>query len=303
MSGKSLKKVLANKGTRRSMASAKKKASLNRNKTIKRVKSIYLASKAMNKANPMLTRTNQGYAYFTQKTPIDQERLAKLYHERILYNASVKDARNGIYTWIMKGSQEAFLGSQPDLDPTAYTLYAVRTCTQQEIGTIHQNLNVLTEAYSNDPREIVAAGELEVRDGAIRFNLLSGTYMYKQRLALMKVFAANQASMMRRLEKRANKRTNANEKAIDAMEKTMFEEIAQRTMVVMAGKGLDRVTFLASEESAGGTNLIKHGAFRQEPENDPILCTYFDRVIVRPLSPVVSSIVASDAAASNQLSI
>jgi len=257
----------------------------------------------MTNANSMLTRTNQGYAYYKQKTPIDLERLAKLYHERILYNASIKDARNGIYTWIMKGSQEAFLGAQPDLDPTAYTLYAVRTCTKQEIGTIHQNLNVLTEAYSNDPRKIVAAGELEVRNGAIRFNLLSGTYMYKQRLALMKVFAANQASMMRRLEKRANQRTNANEKAIEATEKTMFEEIAQRTMALMAGKGLDRVTFLASEESAGGTNLIKHGTFRQEPEDDPILCTYFDRVIVRPLSPVAASVAASVAAASNQSSI
>jgi hypothetical protein len=289
MSGK--RRALKNKGTQRAR-SAKNRASQNRNKTLKRIEKekIYLASKAFDPEDPSLTQTNQGYAYYKPKAAgINHQRLAELYHARILYNASIKDARNGIYTWIMKGDLMDFLGSHPNLDPAAYSLYSVRTCTKQEIGTIHQNLNVLTNAYSDDPRDIVAAGELEVRDGTIRFNLLSGTYMYKKRFELMKAFAANDRTSMRRLEKRANQRSNENESALQALEKTMFEEIAQRAMAVFTGKGLENVSFYAANNSAGGMNLIKHGVFQQEPENDPILCTYFDRIIVKPLNAATAS--------------
>lgn len=69
-------------------------------------------------------------------------------------------ASDGLYTWIVKKSQN---------------FYTAKINDGQEIGTLHNNIVVLT--YDEDPTGIKAAGEIEKIGDSIKFNFASGTYM------------------------------------------------------------------------------------------------------------------------------
>ena len=73
------------------------------------------------------------------------------------------DAPDGVYTWIIYTNEEG-----------ALEVYAGKLRTNQETGTLHQNLHMCSA------RAIVFAGELVKKDHEIIFNLQSGTYMAKK---------------------------------------------------------------------------------------------------------------------------
>lgn len=68
---------------------------------------------------------------------------------------------DGLYTWIIKQKRNQ------------NTLFAARTRSQQELGTLHKNLDEFT------PNEgaVIAAGEFQKSGSNIKFNLQSGSYM------------------------------------------------------------------------------------------------------------------------------
>jgi hypothetical protein len=78
----------------------------------------------------------------------------------ILRNEEIIGAPNGIYTWIIKND----------------TFYAIRVFTQQEIGTLHLDLDRYTR---HEEGNISSAGELKLEKPTIEFNLQSGTYTAK----------------------------------------------------------------------------------------------------------------------------
>ncbi len=73
------------------------------------------------------------------------------------FNPSVLD---GLYTWVLKKSGN---------------FYTAKISEGQEIGTLHNNIVVLT--YDDDPSNIQAAGEIEKIGDMITFNFASGSYM------------------------------------------------------------------------------------------------------------------------------
>ena len=78
----------------------------------------------------------------------------------IRIDEQITHAESGIYTWIIKG----------EIDPH---FYATRVFSQQEIGTLHQDIHRQTGSGSSP----ICAGELEVLlNGRIEFNIQSGTY-------------------------------------------------------------------------------------------------------------------------------
>jgi hypothetical protein len=90
----------------------------------------------------------------------------------MVINEQLADAEEGLYTWILRGDEEI------------NNLYAIKTISKQEIGTLHVNLKMYTESVNNGP--ILAAGELQlIREEKyappfVIFNLLSGTFMLKK---------------------------------------------------------------------------------------------------------------------------
>ena len=94
---------------------------------------------------------------------LDQE-LAPL----LLRNEQIVEAEPGIYTWIIKNG----------------VFYAARIFTQQEIGTLHLDLDRQTSIGKSDYKQnIFSAGELKISSSqgkpVIYFNLQSGTYTAK----------------------------------------------------------------------------------------------------------------------------
>jgi hypothetical protein len=77
------------------------------------------------------------------------------------FNPSVED---GLYTWVLKKSDN---------------FYTAKINEGQEIGTLHNNIFVLT--YDDDPSNIQAAGEIEKIGDKLTFNFSSGTYMKDDR--------------------------------------------------------------------------------------------------------------------------
>jgi hypothetical protein len=82
----------------------------------------------------------------------------------IVSNEGIKLADDGIYTWILIAS---------DKDPYG-DLYAAKTISMQEIGTLHKNIY---DTMTKSKPVIIAAGEFDKKGKKIIFNLLSGTYM------------------------------------------------------------------------------------------------------------------------------
>ena len=126
---------------------------------------------------------------YKHKTVRNNVGINTFFSGKIVQNAGLSSAKEGLYTWILRSSGN---------------IYAAKTVTKQEVGTLHVNLKMLTE--SKDPSEIIAAGELELSSGPfVMFNLLSGTYMadkFKKLLNSQKMLYRNQLkdSVMRTLE-------------------------------------------------------------------------------------------------------
>lgn len=79
---------------------------------------------------------------------------------RVFRNEEIIGAPDGIYTWIIKNDN----------------FYAIRVFTQQEIGTLHLDLDRYTR---HEEGSISSAGELKLEKSTIQFNLQSGTYTAK----------------------------------------------------------------------------------------------------------------------------
>jgi hypothetical protein len=82
------------------------------------------------------------------------------FKSKILINENVSRGPNGHYTWLLKDTIDGRI------------LVASHTRTQQELGTLHKNLDDFTP-----PGLIVAAGEFFKEEDRILFNLQSGSYM------------------------------------------------------------------------------------------------------------------------------
>jgi len=76
--------------------------------------------------------------------------------------AAFTDAPDGIYTWIMYK------------DGSTFEVYAGKIRSNQELGTLHQNLSWCVE------KEVMFAGELRKMGHHVDYNLQSGTYMSRQ---------------------------------------------------------------------------------------------------------------------------
>jgi hypothetical protein len=138
------------------------------------------ASKAVNA--PSAVKAVKAYPYFAFKTRTstvdkdgkeilfklrkgqNQTEIYEFFKDMIVSNEGIQLADDGIYTWILIAS---------DKDPYG-ELYAAKTISMQEIGTLHRNLY---DTMTKSKPVIVAAGEFDKRGKKITFNLLSGTFM------------------------------------------------------------------------------------------------------------------------------
>ncbi len=109
------------------------------------------------------TRTENGTEFlYSKKREVLNSDIIAAFQARMI-TSPYEFIEPGFYTWIMKEGKRG-----------PPKLYALRTLSKQEIGTLHSNLNL----YSNDSDPIIAAGELQfIEPNTINFNLLSGTFM------------------------------------------------------------------------------------------------------------------------------
>jgi hypothetical protein len=115
------------------------------------------------KKKPTLTSAGTRKRYRLSKTGRRSVREVKDYFRRKLFEGpSVSRGPDGYYTWLIKETGAGLL------------LVAGRTRSKQEIGTLHVNMNDLTE-----PGDVLAAGEFIKREDHIMFNLQSGSFMKK----------------------------------------------------------------------------------------------------------------------------
>jgi len=89
-----------------------------------------------------------------EKSP---NRAKAFFRRHILLDADIAGGKEGYYTWIFKDTP---------------LLAAGRTRSEQELGTLHANLDSLTA-----PGKIIVAGEFYKQGNIILFNLQSGSYM------------------------------------------------------------------------------------------------------------------------------
>ena len=82
------------------------------------------------------------------------------FKSKILVNENVSRGPDGYYTWLLKDRAGGRI------------LVAGHTRTQQELGTLHKNLDDFS-----GPGTVVAAGEFIKQEDKILFNLQSGSYM------------------------------------------------------------------------------------------------------------------------------
>ena len=111
------------------------------------------------------------HCLFVKKSNRTQDNIQKTlnyFSKRILFNEQLLEAAPGLYTWILRESGNRESGN----------LFAARTISKQEIGTLHINLKELTDKI--DDSDIYAAGEFEIDLPIIKFNLSSGTFMAKK---------------------------------------------------------------------------------------------------------------------------
>lgn len=101
------------------------------------------------------------------------------FKSKILTNENVSRGPDGYYTWLLKDG------------PDGRILVAGHTRTQQELGTLHKNLDDFS-----GPGTVVAAGEFVKAEDHILFNLQSGSYM----LAVFKRIKSKKAQIEKRDE-------------------------------------------------------------------------------------------------------
>jgi len=110
-----------------------------------------------------INRQYERYERYMGHLKTSMKQLNERLEGKIFRNEEITEAEPGIYTWIIKND----------------TLYAIRIFIQQEIGTLHLDLDRHTHEEEGD---ITSAGELKVNsheNPKIVFNLQSGTYTAK----------------------------------------------------------------------------------------------------------------------------
>lgn len=119
---------------------------------------------AIKKRRATRTATGRARTYRASKSEAKPMSAAINYFRRhILLNEAVADAPDGPYTWIMKRG-----GGQ-------LKLVAARVRTEQELGTLHNNLD-----YFSGIGDIEAAGEFLKAGKEVLYNLQSGSYMSRR---------------------------------------------------------------------------------------------------------------------------
>ena len=173
--------------------------------------------------------------------PVKLERFLSYIHDKILTDSHILTGETGIYTWILKRGH----------------MYATELMSNQEIGSLHANIDVLM-LHRNNVAKInrttlknsrtaeqkpIAAGELLLVQGqeqgqvTLYFNLQSGTYsepMLKCR--------ATELGMRRGLNKKALK---AEMMSLKMECRDEIVQMVQEEIVRTTGLPLERVRFLS----------------------------------------------------------
>ena len=186
------------------------------------------------------------HCLFVKKSIRTQENIQKTlnyFSKRILFNEQLLEAAPGLYTWILRESGN---------------LFAARTISKQEIGTLHINLKDLTDKI--DDSDIYAAGEFEIDLPIIKFNLSSGTFMAKKFRNANKIELRNE--VVETVEKKLKSLSLANAKADAKAVKPVFLECSNATC--------------SEEELISGRKLIEAANIRITPNNFEAVSTMFN---------------------------
>lgn len=190
------------------------------------------------------TRTERGEDFLYNPKSNKLPEITDFFSKRVVTNEQLQTAEAGLYTWILRESKN---------------IYAAKTITKQEIGTLHINLDMLTNPI--DSSNIYAAGELEIiREEnnvpvTIIFNLLSGSYMVRK----FKGLSEKNTLVLR-------------------------NEIVNNVQAVLMRYGIPSQFLECSgitcspEEKIGGMNLIETANIRTSNNNLGILNKMFNRV-------------------------
>ena len=182
------------------------------------------------------------HCLFVKKSIRTQENIQKTlnyFSKRILFNEQLLEAAPGLYTWILRESGN---------------LFAARTISKQEIGTLHINLKDLTDKIDNS--DIYAAGEFEIDLPVIKFNLSSGTFMAKKFRNANKIELRNE--VVETVEKKLKSLSLANVTVIQPV----FLECSDATC--------------SEEELISGRKLIETSNIRITPNNFEAVSTMFN---------------------------
>ena len=171
----------------------------------------------------------------SDRTPENIEKILNYFSKRILFNEQLLEAPPGLYTWILRESGN---------------LFAARTISKQEIGTLHINLKELTDKIDNT--DIYAAGEFEIDLPVIKFNLSSGTFMAKKFTNAGKIDLRNE--IVETVEKKL--------KSISPAIQPVFLECSDATC--------------SEEELISGKKLIETSNIRITPNNFEAVSTMFN---------------------------
>ena len=179
----------------------------------------------------------------SNRTPENIQKILNYFSKRILFNEQLLEAATGLYTWILRESGN---------------LFAARTISKQEIGTLHINLKDLTDKI--DDSDIYAAGEFEIDLPVIKFNLSSGTFMAKKFRNANKIELRNE--VVETVEKKLKSLSLANAKADAKAVKPVFLECSNATC--------------SEEELISGRKLIEAANIRITPNNFEAVSTMFN---------------------------
>ena len=175
----------------------------------------------------------------SNRTPENIQKILNYFSKRILFNEQLLEAPPGLYTWILRESGN---------------LFAARTISKQEIGTLHINLKDLTDKIDNS--DIYAAGEFEIDLPVIKFNLSSGTFMAKKFTNAGKIELRNE--VVETVEKKLKSIALADAKAVEPV----FLECSDATC--------------SEEELISGRKLIEASNIRITPNNFEAVSTMFN---------------------------
>ena len=123
------------------------------------------------KTKDVCTRTAHGTVSF--QSVKDRDALIAAFLPRLLVGDQIRDAPDGIYCWILRGKGKDLI------------LYAMKVICQQEIGSLHNFIFLLSsgpgplleDGTFKDAQEVISAGELLVNGEERVFNLQSGSFM------------------------------------------------------------------------------------------------------------------------------